>query len=462
MATPLMDRVFSGRIGVARRDITPPPGIHSHNWGAATHTASGGVHRPMNATVLSISDEQSPPLILIGIDLGWFKSPTDEWILRGEVLKGLSIDSSRVMICLSHTHAGPSIFVGDCDDAGGNLVDPYVRGLGPILLDAAREALNKAQPALMDWRYGWCDLAANRDMIDPVEPDKFVVGFNPSIPGDPTLLVGRITSIESRRTMATIVNYACHPTTLAWDNRLISPDYVGAMRQTVESATQAPCLFLPGASGDMAPALQYVGDVAVADQHGTRLGYAALATLFGMRPPGMSLQFDRVVESGARLGVWADRPAPVDTTVEAVETRIPLPVKPQPSPAEITEKLAGTTDPAIRERLRRKLLLVQFLGEQPVCEMPLWAWRIGGALLFGHPNEAYSQWQIALRQRWPDRPVAAMNLVNGACGYLVPSEKCHPHLYSYWQSPFLSEAFSILQDQSLTTGDRLVESDKGG
>jgi hypothetical protein len=148
--------------------------------------------------------------------------------------------------------------------------------------------------------------------------------------------------------------------------------------------------------------------------------------------------------------------------VEAVETRIPLPVKPQPSPAEITEKLAGTTDPAIRERLRRKLLLVQFLGEQPVCEMPLWAWRIGGALLFGHPNEAYSQWQIALRQRWPDRPVAAMNLVNGACGYLGPSEKCHPHLYSYWQSPFLSEAFSILQDQSLTTGDRLVESDKGG
>ena len=28
---------FRGRFGVARRDITPPPGIHAKNWGAATH-----------------------------------------------------------------------------------------------------------------------------------------------------------------------------------------------------------------------------------------------------------------------------------------------------------------------------------------------------------------------------------------------------------------------------------------
>ena len=39
------------------------------------------------------------------------------------------------------------------------------------------------------------------------------------------------------RTLGTIVNYACHPTTLAWQNTLVSPDYVGALREVVEHST---------------------------------------------------------------------------------------------------------------------------------------------------------------------------------------------------------------------------------
>ena len=54
--------------------------------------------------------------------------------------------------------------------------------------------------------------------------------------------------------LATIVNYACHPTTLGGRNRLISPDYLGAMRETIETNTGlAPCLFLNGAAGELAP-----------------------------------------------------------------------------------------------------------------------------------------------------------------------------------------------------------------
>ena len=41
-----------------------------------------------------------------------------------------------------------------------------------------------------------------------------------------TLTVARVSDAR-RKVVATIVNYACHPTTLAWDNALISPDFVG-------------------------------------------------------------------------------------------------------------------------------------------------------------------------------------------------------------------------------------------
>ena len=38
---------FSGSIGVARRDITPPPGIFIRVWGPATEDVSTGTHRPL-------------------------------------------------------------------------------------------------------------------------------------------------------------------------------------------------------------------------------------------------------------------------------------------------------------------------------------------------------------------------------------------------------------------------------
>jgi len=47
------------------------------------------------------------------------------------------------------------------------------------------------------------------------------------------VLVARITALDGAPA-ASIVNYACHPTTLAWENTLISPDFPGAMRELVE------------------------------------------------------------------------------------------------------------------------------------------------------------------------------------------------------------------------------------
>ena len=95
---------------------------------------------------------------------------------------------------------------------------------------------------------GRCDLAAHRDYLDR-EHGAFVCGYNPHQAADDTVLTARVTSDEGEL-LATIVNYACHPTTLAWDNTLISPDYVGAMREVVEQATAAPCLIGPACELD--------------------------------------------------------------------------------------------------------------------------------------------------------------------------------------------------------------------
>src|SRR6185369_3121662 len=110
--------------------------------------------------------------------------------------------------------------------------------------------------------------------------------------------------------LATIVNYACHPTTLAWENALISPDFPGAMREVVEGTTGVPCLFLQGASGDLGPREGYVGDTAVADRNGRQLWFAALSALTALPAAGTHFRYTGPVVSGATLGAWAHEPLP--------------------------------------------------------------------------------------------------------------------------------------------------------
>src|SRR5439155_23204094 len=126
---------------------------------------------------------------------------------------------------------------------------------------------------------------------------------------------------------------------------------------------QAPCLFLQGASGELAPAEQYTGDTAVADRHGTRVGYAALSALEAMGPAGKGLTYDRTVESGAPLAVWSWRDAPVSMTLAAEFRTVDLPLKEMPTVAELDEQIARCTDRVLRERLGRRRAIRTVVGE---------------------------------------------------------------------------------------------------
>ena len=68
--------------------------------------------------------------------------------------------------------------------------------------------------------------------------------------------------------------------------------------------------------------------------------------------------------------------------------------------------------------------------------MPVWAWRIGDAIVVGCMAEAYSLAQTSLRARFPDTRIVCMNLINGTIGYLPPTDRYDLDLYQVWQSPF--------------------------
>lgn len=426
---------FSGFIGVAQYDITPPVGIYNRNWAVADQDVASGIHRPLRLTCMSFqSAADQKPLFLFSADFCGWRSAEDGRALRAGILKALAIPATHLMFCLTHTHSGPILSRENETKPGGHLVADYLVELEESAIALGKEALSSAVSAVLTWEYGSCKLAANRDLRD-MDQDRYLVGLNQDGHADDTLLVGRVTDSD-QKIIGTIVNYGCHPTTLGWQNSLISPDYVGAMRELVSSATKAPCLFLQGASGEFAPAEQYTDDIGIADKHGRQLGYAVLSVLEGMLPPATELVFEQVVESGAPLALWKRRPYVPSNICSASIEDVSYDLKALPSLKELEQQYNECEDRVTKERLWRQRAIRINFGDGDSVNMPLWIWELGESLLVGQSNEAYSAFQTEVRKQLSPTPVAVMNLVNGSAGYLPPSDLYHKNIYPVWQSPF--------------------------
>jgi len=428
---------FEGYIGVAQEDITPPVGIYSRNWGAANHDVADGIDVPLRAVVMTLQtapDEK--PLILVTLDLGWWKSADDEWRIRGAVIEEFELTEDRVIVNLTHTHSGPGLTSDDKDKPGGEFIPPYLDQVRDAVLRACKCALKSKVLSTLTWDYGRCSLARNRDLPDP-EKDRIICGFNPDNPADDTLLVGRVCD-SAGKVLLTIANYACHPTSLAWQNRLISPDWVGAFYQTVESATGGLAMFLQGASGELQPARTYTDALEIIRSQGRQLGYATLSVLEGMLPPGQQLEYDGVVESGAPLACWKTAAAPVNKKLYTKKLNLELLLKDDlPTLEELEQQLSDCNDRVIAERLTRKMHVRRKVGNGSTTNAPLWVWQIGDCIIFAAPNESYSLLQTSLREHFANRAVAVINLANGsASGYLPPANLYEKDIYQVWQTPF--------------------------
>jgi hypothetical protein len=418
---PLSQHEFEGSIGVARVDITPPAGMFARTWGSATHDIAEGVHRPLYATALAIAGEAGETLYFLAADLMVWMSKDDEAGIREPVEAALGAQPGAFILHLSHSHGAPFTDPARADAPGGHLIAEYRAQLVSAFTQVLEEARSAMVPARLGWSAGRCALAYNRDLPEP-ETGTLLCGMNTARQADDTLLVGRVTGNDGA-VLATLVNYACHPTSTGGGNRLISPDYIGAMREIVERDAGGICLFLHGPDAELTPRRSFEDDVAAADQNGRELGYAAMATLSGMFPPGQRMEFSGREESGTALGRWGFAPVQPDRTASFVQGSVTLDVRPDlPDLARLRADLAEAPAGFARERAQRRLAMREKIGDGAHYEMPLAVWRLGGAVLVGAPVELYSDFQIALRARHPGVPIAVMNICNGYVSYLPPRE----------------------------------------
>ncbi len=436
---------FSGRFGISKRIITPEIGIYSRNWGAAAFDQATGIHQDLYVHCLLLENQQGMQSIILTADLGWWKNAHDEQKLRQAILAHFDLPEASLIIALSHTHAGPSICSTDKDLPGGDRIIPYLAFLQESMIACIEEARNSAFYGAMTWGYGLSDLACNRDL----KTEKgYLIGYNPKEEADATLLVGQLFN-EKQELKAVICNYACHPTTFAHENELISPDFVGELRHTVEQHLQVPCLFLQGASGDLAPKKQYVKDPAIVEANGRALGYAVLATQGQLLKPNQNWVFKEALASGAPLALWGKVAVPPDSAMIQQLLQVTVPYKQLEAAATILEEFEACDNRVLKDRLWRKYNTRLAIGDKEEAQIPVWLWRFGDVILVAQANEAYSIYQKEVRAAFPNHCLVFINIANGYVGYLAPEALYDKDIYAVWQSPYAAGSLEILIKETI-------------
>lgn len=434
--------------GIAQAEITPPVGIYHRMWGAASHDRSTGVHRPLTATALRLApiNGGAPAKVLFAVDHCLLWKPEMEAMLD-RIARRSGLAREQLTVFFSHTHGSGLLGAERAGLPGGDLIEPYLERLAETMADLAVQAAESARPAVITYGFGHCGLATNRDFWD-ADRKRFVCGYNPAGVADREVVTGRIAALDDERTLGVIVNYACHPTTLAWENTRISPDYVGAMRETIERAAGAPCFFIQGASGDVGPRHGFVGDLEIADRNGRQLGYAALSALEGTPKPASWFQYSGPVVSGATLGRWDYAPLPdhriAETRIwreQAVATDLPyrsdlpqldetLRTKARWQAAEADARTSGDDAKAadaraMVERADRLLTRIARLPAGDSYPYRAAIWRMGDAVWLPLEGEHYNALQRALRRSFPNLAIIVGTVANGSNVWYLPDQESY-------------------------------------
>lgn len=450
--------------GVARADITPPVGIAHGNWSAQVHERAEGVDLPLWCTVLAAADGDEE-VILAEWDLLY--PPGDEWLagIRARITDLTGVPASHIRVSATHTHSGPNLRQ-PWFDAGAEMIESYVASLTDRLAGTALAAHRALQPARVRGGVGVCRVNANRRL--PRDGDRPLMVPNPDGFADPQVGVIRIDG-DSGAPLAILVNYAAHPTILSWRNRLLSPDYPGTVKRTVEAITGAACLFLQGAAGNQDTIRDYGNRPEDARWVGKQVGLEAARVAEMIEADTTRLVIDHQVESSWTCGVVRREPlANDDGRVRAISRRVAMPIDHRSPPTAqevervqtLERRLAelraqGAPTEQVREanmQVRRAALdlsVQQRKSRGPSLDMEFQAIRLGPTALVGLPVEPFAEIGVAVKARSPFATTFFSGYTNGVEAYLPTADAYPEGGYEVWMSPFTPEAARVAVEESI-------------
>ena len=434
--------------GVARVDISPPIGIAHMNWGSATHIEADGIDRPgMFATALVLSDGRQH-FAMIDID-ALSVNGLEAAIDRAAEASG--IPASNIRLAATHTHAGPMVSpergpLNKDLSLHRQMMDRHRELVIDKLAGAVMAAKAALRPAHLFAGRGVGTININR-RFRARDGNPPAVGRNPDGFVDRELVVIRIDDATGKP-YAILANFQCHGTVLAYENRKISPDWIGMTRKVVEDAFPgAHCLFFQGAAGNQGPMEGFTGDLRVAHRLGATLGHQVAAVAWGVETVRREPVFEGFVESTAYQAKqhWRVQ-GPRDSTLRFAARIVELPRRTYTAAeiagmesriADAKEKVAAAAaggDPWKQHqagaRVRRFENLLAKWKQPPdsaPAQVEVQLLRIGDVAIMSMPGEPFAEIGAALKKASPFAFTMFCGYSSGKGGDYLPVHDEYEH-----------------------------------
>jgi hypothetical protein len=406
------------RVGVAKADITPTPGVPYLGFaGPGRQSFFTGVHDQLFARPLYLSDGKEEFVLLSTDTFGFVndlfgKGRHFASELRARITDATGVPGDRIMHATPHIHSAPET-LNFRPFLKHSVAAEWLEKFMSVAASSAKQAKAQAFPATL--RIGHGDLpgvSQNRRRESAMDDEVIVLFFE----GD-----------DGRNVV--LMNFACHPV-IVQVSELVSGDFVGLAETTVENVLPGnqACLFLQGACGDINPIA-----------HAARKFQDRFE---GVRWTGLALAGE-VLKTVGRLKVEGKAEEPV--LLRSASKTIDLPSRSLPKGQELE---------AIREKAKnggaREMETVVRVeeGEGPFAA-ELQVLRIGGAALGGIPGEPFCRIGLEMKARLKPLVGVPVGYANGYLGYLAPPEAWAKGGYEVLCGPWSKvgpESFSMIQN----------------
>lgn len=210
--------------GFSETEITPHTPIQTIGFGV--QEPATGVERALmaQATVWRLGEMICAVIAIdhIGFAIDHARS------LRTRIADLIGAGLEQVMLCFSHTHAAPN------DSAEPE----YSEWVDERVLDAVRRAMNGMLAVRAAWGCADVEIGVNRRMGAALDRRAGIL---------------KVVDAKTGANAFALLRLTAHGNALKADNRLISPDWIGAARDWISKKLHCPVMIAQGASGNVAP-----------------------------------------------------------------------------------------------------------------------------------------------------------------------------------------------------------------
>lgn len=253
------------RAGAASVAVSPPPGAYIA--GDARNRTFAGIHDDLFVKAVVMNSGQES-LAIVVIDCIGMVYPDIQQIRSKAAagVKGFVLPEERIIVTSTHTHCGPDV-------VGLWGPDEVTTGRSPeymaTLIQAAADQVIQASLRLTTVTLRAGSRQSDQDWVENIcEPELL----------DRTMSVLQFVGPDEVP-VATLVNFACHPTVMDGVTDQVSADYVGGYYRAMAAALGGEHLFLQGAIGGWVQPRKDGRSFALADNYGASVAKSALALL---------------------------------------------------------------------------------------------------------------------------------------------------------------------------------------